>query len=252
MKHIKLLPIALILFSFHAHAGSHKLVLNGKTYKCSEPLVVENGSVTCKKKVMKALPRDWYVSQTETVCGNEQVKTYENGGGTVSVRASIHPKAFIDKDAVVCGTSQIGKPVKLIGKTTISGSVRLNGTSTITNSTITGASEVLSSEVTDSTISGSSLAQVSTIKNSVLSGIAKTIASKVEDNSEISGTSEVRNSKIYDSKVMGASYISDDSLIEGSTLLGAVRVKHGRLNKCNVYGSTQFLNQTCKDDTMLY
>lgn len=226
--------------------------IDGKKFKCKGEITIENSTVVCDGVVMQDLPDQWWISETKTVCGNEQVVTHENGGGMKSVRADVQKGAFLDKESVVCGTSMVRNTSKVLGKSKISGAVFIYGQSEIKDSVLSGSSEVHSSKVINSSMTGASSARSSRISDSQVHGASKVIQGKIRDNTTISGTVEVKNSEIYGSTISGSTFIYDNSLVRNSTLTGSMKIQHGKLTECTLTGAQQYRGQSCTKDKNLF
>lgn len=243
--------ILVLAFSPIVFAKS-SITIDGKNHKCKGTLSITQGAVLCDGQPVEKISKSWWVSETETKCGNEQVVKHENGGGTKSVLANVFKGALLEEDSIVCGKSRIDPAAKIKGKSKISGSVRVLGGSTIENSILDGAVEVQTSNLKDAHMSGTSSARTSQIESSSVLGSSKVTSAKIKEGTVLEGTVEVKNSEIIASTISGATFILDNSTIQGSTLQGAMKLQHVKFDACEFMGAIQFKSQTCKNNQLKF
>ena len=172
------LTLALVTV-FAASARSNVVCTNSRCITCDGPIVCHNDVCTCN-----GVPVDAGGGSggsrghaQEGVCGSEATVVHRNGGGKVSIVASVTASVFVSGDSAVCGHARVSGNSTLTGSTVNGGASVAD--STLTGSTVTGSARV--TQVTHSVINGAATVSDAEVVNSVLNGGASVVGRKVEN-----------------------------------------------------------------------
>jgi carbonic anhydrase/acetyltransferase-like protein (isoleucine patch superfamily) len=173
-------------------ASSGEINVNGKVYKCSGSLSMDNGDVYCNDKLISG--KGLGASQGGP-CGGPS-KKHPNGGGTVGNNAKVSAKAYIAGSATVCGNVNIGDDTSVLDGASINGTVEIAaGVKIARNASINGNGNLGSGTVIEegAKVNGSIDIKNSTVKrNASLAGNIKLDGVTIEGSVACSGNGTIK------------------------------------------------------------
>lgn len=163
-----------------APAQANKVCTNGQCISCNGPVACVNGACTCNGVPVGAAMSGGEGTVVQAgPCGGEQTLVHANGGGVVSVTASVAPSVFVSNDSAVCGRASVSGSSRLVASV-VNGAVFVSD-STLTHSVMNGAARATHSQITNSTLNGAATATNSEIVNSVFNGRASIVDRRIQN-----------------------------------------------------------------------
>ena len=104
-------------------------------------------------------------------CIGQKTIIHENGGGKVATTASVAPSVYVSADRAVCGRAVVSGPTRLTNSV-VNDAANISGQSTLTGATMNGTSAVSDSTVSQSVLNGGSKVSRSQVMSSTLNGQA--------------------------------------------------------------------------------
>lgn len=176
-----MVALSLLLSSLQgALAQANTVCNNGQCITCSGPVSCVNKACTCNGiPVTGAEPESGAAVVQQGPCGSEQTFVHSNGGGRMSITASVAPSAFVSNDSAVCGRASVWGASRLVGSV-INGAAYVSN-STLNHSIMNGAARATHSQITNSTLNGAAAVTNSDVVNSVFNGQASVVDRKVQN-----------------------------------------------------------------------
>jgi hypothetical protein len=139
---------------------------NGQCVSCDGSLICVNNACTCNGAPVGSTN----AQPASGPCGSEPTVVHDNGGGRVSVSASVDASVYVSGDSAVCGRAVVSGPVRLNAGSAVNGTAHVGGSSTLTRSTINGTASVQDSTLDRSAINGSAKVVRSQLARSTVNG----------------------------------------------------------------------------------
>ncbi len=161
--------LAVLVIALAGPVRANTVCNNGVCVSCDGPLTCVNGACICN-----GVPMGGGSAVQSGRCGAEATLAHPNGGGMVSITATVAASVFVSPDSAVCGRAHVTGSSQLLAGSVVSGASFVSD-STLQQSIVNGSARVMQSRLTNSTLNGAAAVAQSEIVNSIVNGRASVI-----------------------------------------------------------------------------